>query len=168
MESDDEQMTDAARQSTEPRTPPHGRLRRISRVLLVPYVVLLALVVFSPAQDAARVTGFVWWAADLLASWGLPRRPAAVVLEFVANIALFIPLGILARLAFDRVRSWWVVGAGFLGSTFIELVQLSIPSRVATASDVVANTLGVAIGVAVAFAIADGTRSHDVSRRFSR
>ncbi|WP_022894025.1 VanZ family protein [Agromyces subbeticus] len=168
MESDDEQMTDAARPSTEPRSQPHDRLRRTARVLLVPYVVLLALIVFSPAQDAARVTGFVWWAADLLASWGVPRRPAAVVLEFVANIALFIPLGMLVRLAFDRVRSWWIVVAGFLASAFIELVQLAIPSRVATASDVIANTLGVAVGVAIVFAIAGGTRSHDVSRRCAR
>lgn len=150
MESNDERTSDAATGVIDPADPPRDRLHRIARILLVPYLVVVALIVFSPAQDAARVTGFVWWAADSLASFGVPRQPAAVALEFTANVVLFAPIGLLARLAFDRVPVWMIIAAGCLGSTVIELVQLAIPSRVATVSDVIANTLGVALGAAFA------------------
>lgn len=105
MESNDEPATHGASPGTELGASPRDRLRRAAQVLLVPYLVLVALIVFSPAQDAARVTGIVWWAADSLAVLGVPRRPAAVALEFAANILLFIPVGMLARLAIERARA---------------------------------------------------------------
>lgn len=150
-----------------PATPPAGRpagsrVRLIARVVLVPYLVFVALVVFLPAPDADRVTGLVWWTASLLAGWGLPLEPTAVVLEFVANIALFVPIGLLARLALPRVRAWVIVLAGCLASTTIELVQLAIPSRYSTVSDVIANTLGTLAGVGLVALVAS------VGRRRSR
>ena len=120
----------------------------VTRVLLVLYLVALGLVVFLPADDADRVTGLVAWAAEFVASLGAPREPAEIVLEFVANVALFVPFGVLVLLAFPRAR-WWVVLIGCLTSIGIELVQLAIPSRVSTVSDVVANTVGTALGVAL-------------------
>lgn len=120
--------------------------RQSARVLLAPYLVALALIVFLPARDAGRVTGIVGWAADLLVGWGVPREPAAVVLEFLANVALFVPFGLLLSVAVPSWSSWAISGLGFVVSIAIELVQLGIPSRFATVSDVVANTTGVAIG----------------------
>ncbi|WP_238476176.1 VanZ family protein [Agromyces mariniharenae] len=123
--------------------------RRVAgaRIVLVPYLVLLALVVLLPARQASRVTGIVGWIAEALATVGVPREPAAIVLEFLANVALFTPLGALLVLAFPGVRWWAVLLAGFLLSVGIELVQLTIPSRVSTLSDVVANTAGTAVGL---------------------
>ncbi|SFR72247.1 VanZ like family protein [Agromyces sp. CF514] len=134
-----------------------------ARVVLVPYLVFVALVVFLPADDASRVTGIVWWAAHALADLGLPLGETAVVLEFAANVALFVPIGLASRLAFPRVRPWAIVVAGCLGSTCIELVQLAIPSRVSTVSDVVANTLGALLGVALA--AVTSAAGHRVGRR---
>ncbi|MFF2371020.1 VanZ family protein [Agromyces sp. NPDC058110] len=124
-----------------------------ARIAFVPYLVFVALVVFLPADDAARVTGIVQWAAHVFAGWGLPLHETAVVLEFVANIALFVPFGLLARFAMPRIPAWTVVVAGCLTSTAIELVQLAIPSRVATVADVIANTLGAVLGVVLAAAV---------------
>ena len=72
-------------------------------------------------------------------------------IEFVANIALFVPLGFLLSLV---VRRPWV-GAllGLLLSVSVELVQLVIPDRQATIRDVLSNAIGAAIGALLAWAI---------------
>jgi VanZ family protein len=121
-------------------------LRAAARFLLAPYLAALALVVFLPARDAGRVTGLVGWVADLVATWGVPREPAAIVFEFLANVALFVPFGLLFAASIPRWSSWAIIGAGLVASVAIELVQLGIPSRVSTVSDVIANTAGTAIG----------------------
>ena len=63
---------------------------------------------------------------------------------------LFIPFGALVALAFPGTRWVAVLAAGCLVSVGIELTQLAIPSRVATVSDVVANTAGAGAGLLLA------------------
>lgn len=71
-------------------------------------------------------------------------------LEFLANIGLFVPLGMFLLLLFGT-RQWWLAGAASFGLTlFIETVQRDIPGRVSDPRDVVANTAGGLIGVALA------------------
>jgi len=62
----------------------------------------------------------------------------------VLNVVLFAPLGFLLRRRL--ASSWRVVGAGFLFSFGIEVVQYFIPGRESALSDVVANTAGAALG----------------------
>ncbi|WP_394550988.1 VanZ family protein [Agromyces sp. MMS24-JH15] len=122
----------------------------VARVALAPYLVALGFIVFLPAREAGRITGIVGVLADAVATVGVPREPAAIVFEFLANIALFVPLGLLLPLAWPRLGPITVIVAGCALSTGIELIQLAIPSRVSTISDVVANTAGTALGYLVA------------------
>ncbi len=70
-------------------------------------------------------------------------------LEFTANIGMFIPVGILVALLLPP-RQWWVaVLIGFSMTITIETAQLFIPGRVSDLRDIVANTAGTAIGVAI-------------------
>jgi len=48
--------------------------------------------------------------------------------------------------AAPRWSPWAITGTGAVMSVVIELVQLGIPSRVASVSDVIANTAGTALG----------------------
>ena len=75
-------------------------------------------------------------------------------LEFLANIALFMPFGLLVT-ALLRRGSWWAaVLMGFGFSLTAELTQLLVlPQRSGTVSDVVANTLGTMLGAAIAAAV---------------
>ncbi len=132
-------------------TAPLARRRQalVARVLLVPYLVALALIVWLPGQDAEAVTGIVATTARMLESWGIPFEIGYPVLEFTANIALFVPFGVLVTLAWPALPSWAVIVAGAATSVLIEIVQIALPTRFPTVSDVVANTLGAAIGVAV-------------------
>jgi glycopeptide antibiotics resistance protein len=72
------------------------------------------------------------------------------VTEFVANIALFVPFGILVSLLWHRRAAWTVIALGLATSGAIELAQLLfLPHRVSDVRDLVANTLGTALGVGI-------------------
>ena len=74
-------------------------------------------------------------------------------LEFLANIALFVPVGVFLLILFGA-RFWWLAGVGSFALTFaIESAQTQIPGRVSDERDLVANTLGGLIGVAVALVL---------------
>ncbi|CAN5499281.1 hypothetical protein BH09ACT12_BH09ACT12_33990 [soil metagenome] len=69
--------------------------------------------------------------------------------EFLANIALFVPVGLFLLLLFGT-RFWWIAGiAAFLLNSAIETAQRSIPGRVSDERDIVANTAGALIGIVV-------------------
>ena len=118
-----------------------ARLAVTARVLLPIYLLVVAFIVFSPADDSG--TGFLDRLGELLG------EPAYVALEFTANIAMFVPFGVLVRVAFARLPWWAVLLLGFATTVTIELVQTTLPSRYSTLSDVIANTLGTAAGLLV-------------------
>jgi VanZ family protein len=69
--------------------------------------------------------------------------------EYLANIGLFVPVGLFLLLLFGT-RFWWVALLAALTMTsFIETVQKVIPGRVSDERDIAANTMGAVIGVAV-------------------
>jgi glycopeptide antibiotics resistance protein len=80
-----------------------------------------------------------------------------LLIDILGNIVVFVPLG------FGLAGLWWggrglpqvilrVALSGFALSLFIELVQLSIPSRVTDVTDLILNTVGVILG-ALAFGL---------------
>jgi glycopeptide antibiotics resistance protein len=74
------------------------------------------------------------------------RHPLDVSQSFgvPANIALFVPLGLVLCL-----RTWSLrrtVAAGLALSVGIEIAQLFIPGRTTSFDDVLLNTVGVALG----------------------
>lgn len=71
--------------------------------------------------------------------------------EFVANIALFAPLGLLLTLL---LRSHWL-GAGLAVAVSVaaEVAQVVIPARQPSLRDILANAAGAAAGAAIAWLI---------------
>ncbi|MGX1793237.1 VanZ family protein [Microbacterium sp. NPDC055312] len=123
----------------------------LARVLLVPYTVALTLIVWLPATAASKVTGVVFRIARFVsAHTDVSLTTSYAVFEFLANIALFVPLGLLLVAAFPRANAWVVLLIGYSASATIELVQTLLPSRYPTLSDVIANTLGTMIGCLIA------------------
>ncbi len=71
--------------------------------------------------------------------------------EFVLNVLMIVPAAMLVSLVFPR-HPWanWVV-YGFVAASTVEMLQGALrPLRSAQYVDVVANTLGVLIGVLLA------------------
>ena len=140
-----------------PRTPAFAI---VARVLLIPYAIVLALIVWLPDSAASRVTGIVFRLARFVSEHaGVSLSTSYTVFEFGANIALFIPFGLLIAAAWPRTNAWWIILLGFSASAAIELVQTLLPSRYPTLSDVIANTLGAIIGCCVVRLFAPRPRS---------
>lgn len=114
--------------------------------LLVVYAMLVALVVLTPVSYAAIVHAIGAWLRDSLdldwfgTGW----------IEFVANIVMFVPLGLLLTLL--TRRHWLGMVLALALSAAAELAQIVVPSRQPSLRDVVANVLGAAVGAAIAWA----------------
>ena len=77
-------------------------------------------------------------------------------LEFLSNIAIFVPLGFLFVLLFGRRRWWLAIVVGILLTLLIEGTQEFLPTRVPDVRDLVANTTGAVIGALVALLVTRG------------
>ena len=73
-----------------------------------------------------------------------------MILNFIGNIAMFIPSGIVLPIVYRRLDHFRkVVGAGFLISFCIEILQLPFVGRSSDIDDLILNTSGVAIGYGI-------------------
>ena len=95
--------------------------------------------------------------------------------DFLANVLLFVPIGFfwLATLSMDRAGRPWrfvsiaVVLASCLASSFfIEFLQTWFPGRVPSRGDIVAQSLGALVGIALWLGI--GRSTVEWIRTFSR
>lgn len=125
----------------------HQALRRTALVLAFVYLLALSAIAFWPTpvdRDASgSITGVLAW----LHAHGVPGWVNYALVEFTANIALFVPVGLLGVILLGA-RNWWLaILAGCVTSGYIEFTQLVfLPARFATPQDVLANTLGAALG----------------------
>ncbi len=71
-------------------------------------------------------------------------------LEFLANIALFVPVGMFLLLLLGTKRWWLAIALCFAMTAFIEAAQGRIPGRVPDDRDLFANGVGAVVGVLVA------------------
>jgi glycopeptide antibiotics resistance protein len=128
---------------------------RAARAAAVLYAAALATVTLAPIRwrsDLARYRNN--WRPQLVPIWNLVvnlrdgDRVVATVAGAAGNVALFLPLGFLLPLLAPRLdRLWRAVGVGFALSSAIELSQVAFPGvRRADVNDVLANTLGTALG----------------------
>jgi len=116
------------------------------RIVFAVYLVAMGFLVWLPNPDAVQYTGIVAVVARWFEPLGLPFEPTYIVLEILANVVLFVPFGILALTAFRWMRVWSATLAGLATSCLIEGVQLFLPTRYSTVSDLIANTAGALIG----------------------
>lgn len=143
-------------------TAPAGR-RRVVAGLFVAYLAVVAFGVFGPAPDdqIQRAGGGARRVADEIGAaipGGRKAPPEAatsdrlfgnVSTEAAANVALFVPLGLLFPVLLRRWK-WWTVPAGVALSATIEGTQLVLLSwRSPSVTDVAWNSLGALIGFAL-------------------
>lgn len=135
-----------------PRT--SGARHTLAWLLAIGYGVFLAFIVFWPSPIDAPVAGLLDRAIAELHERGVPAFIDYDFIEFSANIALFIPVGIFFGLALPM--SWWagMLLFGPLLSVAIELIQGAVlAARYASVYDVIANSIGATIGVVFILAI---------------
>lgn len=132
----------------------------ISRGLLVWYLMTLIILVWFPElprlfigkisfEEFANRTFKLGRYAFNMRFFSLIRGNLSILRdkEFVGNIILFVPYGILLTIAFRKLR-WWAVGLIGLGTTMLIEVVQPLLGRSCDLDDVIANTFGTLIGCA--------------------
>ncbi|MCB5291198.1 VanZ family protein [Arthrobacter sp. SO3] len=124
---------------------------RTWRAALAGFLAVLALVGFWPSPVDQPVQGEIAGFLSLIHSLGVPGWIGYGFIEASANVALFVPLGVVATLAFPG-KAWWQIGAfGLLVSGLMELGQsLFLHSRFPSSLDLATNTVGCLLGLLVA------------------
>jgi glycopeptide antibiotics resistance protein len=146
----------------QPGARPGSPRRAATRALLATYAVGLGwwtVVISNPSQDGSRRANLVPFRE--IARSLTDHEPGYGLLNFWGNIVAFVPIGVLGILAIRRDRrrrrlTWLaVIVGGTAFSAVLEISQYGV-GRSADIDDVILNAIGVAIGVALAFAARRG------------
>lgn len=131
------------------------RRHPILSVVTLAYLAVVGVLTLAPMPNIGR-DSILWRLVDLFDRFAATRWLDYSSVEFLANVAMFVPLGIFLVLLFGR-RRWWLgilVGVGL--TLAIELVQQVLPTRVPDPRDLVANTIGASVGVLIALVMTAG------------
>ncbi|MEE6388423.1 MULTISPECIES: VanZ family protein [Microbacterium] len=131
--------------------PPPRRSTRVWALALgLPFLAGIAFLTLTPARVEQTMPSVVDVALGALHRIGWTGLDFTR-LEILANVVVFVPVGILAFLLLPR-RLWplsLLIGPAL--SVAIETAQaVALPHRAATAGDVLANSTGASVGVALA------------------
>lgn len=117
------------------------------------YLGFVGLVTLGPQPINASNSNWLWAALNFFSAHRSTQWLTYSRVEFIANIGMFVPVGVFLLLLFGR-RLWFIAVLGGAALTcVIEGAQLFIPGRVSDVRDLIANTLGAVIGVFVALVI---------------
>jgi VanZ family protein len=126
-------------------------------LLTLLYAGFVGLVTLTPGSDAPDYYTFATRVLARLQRYPeldpLTSRLSIERIEFLANIGLFVPLGMFVLLLVGT-RLWWVaLAGGIVLTSMIEAVQKEIPGRVSDPRDVAANTIGMFPGIFLAIVL---------------
>lgn len=117
------------------------------------YLVFVGWLTLTPQSQHYDEAAFVQRVLDALHRRGYAESIDFNRFEFLANIALFVPVGVFLLLLFGA-GGWWLAIATASAMTIgIESLQTQIPGRVPSDRDLFANGLGAVIGVGVALVL---------------
>jgi glycopeptide antibiotics resistance protein len=124
--------------------------RRILRLVTACYLVLVGWITLGPQPLDERGLSILRGILAVLAASDVTRWVTYDVVEFSANVAMFVPVGVLFLLLAGRRRWWLALGGGIAVSCAIEFAQLFLPGRFSDVRDILANSLGTLLGVLAA------------------
>ena len=127
-------------------------------VVTLAYLGFVGWITLSPELPLGDGTdGLVWTILGFLDSVPGTRWIDYADVEFVANMAMFAPIGMFFVLLFGRGRWWLAMLLAFALSCLIEVAQLLVfTSRVADVRDIFSNTSGAVLGAIVVLIITAG------------
>lgn len=126
-------------------------------LLSLAYLGFIGLVTLTPGSDQPDYQGLAGRILARLQRYPdldpLTSRLSIERIEFLANIGLFVPLGVFLLLLVGS-RLWFIaIAAGIVLTSMIESVQKTIPGRVSDPRDVAANSIGMFVGVGLALVL---------------
>jgi hypothetical protein len=123
----------------------------------VAYTALIGWVTLASADTGSLVRDSSTWIIRMLVR--LPLGINGAGWEFLLNVGMFLPLGVLLVLTFGA-RFFWVAMIAAVGLTLsIEGLQQFIPYRVADPRDLIANGIGGVLGTLIGVGLLAAHRS---------
>ncbi len=117
------------------------------------YLGLVAWITLGPQPlDSQQVA----WLNRIIAEFDRHQATAWLTysrVEFLANIAMFVPIGVFLVLLMGRKLWLPAIFVGIALTFTIEFLQLFLPTRVPDVRDLASNTAGAVLGVLVALVI---------------
>ena len=124
----------------------------LSFITLV-YLAIVGWLTLGPQPLDDGASGLLFWALDVAESIPALSWIGYYEVEFTANVFMFVPIGLFLVLLFGRRKWWLAIAIGVALTVTIETVQLFLPERVSDVRDIIANSVGTVIGVAVALLV---------------
>ena len=116
-------------------------------VVTLTYLAFVGWVTLTPGTDAPTQSDLVMRVLARLQGYERLSWLTFDRAEYLANVALFVPVGLFLLLLFGT-RFWWLaVAAALMMTSLIETAQRAIPGRVSDDRDIAANTMGAVVGV---------------------
>lgn len=137
---------------TDTPAPPRSRFRlAFGLAVLFAYTLFILSVTLSPTQLDVNYQNAVVRLLAALHRNGVPEWFGYGEVEFLANIAMFVPFGFLVAILLPQKLSALTILVGPAFSAFVENFQREFLSeRVASLYDVYANSAGAIIGLLLA------------------
>lgn len=85
--------------------------------------------------------------------------------EFILNIAVFVPVGVLACMVFAKQKLIKAVFVGFCLSSVIELSQLVLKCGYTSGVDIIHNTLGTLVGALLSLLVISVAKKIKMSKK---
>ncbi|MBG6107757.1 VanZ family protein [Frigoribacterium sp. CG_9.8] len=122
-------------------------------LVTVGYLTAVGWITLGP-QPINTGTGYwLWRALRFFSNYESTRWLTYDRVEFLSNVAMFLPIGVFFVLLFGR-RLWFIsIISGVLLTCAIELAQRFMPGRVSDVRDIVANSVGTVAGVLIALVL---------------
>lgn len=117
------------------------------------YLAVVAWITLGPQPLDAQGSAYLYRIVDELAQHRLTAWVTYSRVEFLANVAMFVPIGVFFLLLLGRGLWPAAIVVGVALTFFIEFVQLFLPTRVPDVRDIVANSAGATLGVIAALVI---------------
>jgi glycopeptide antibiotics resistance protein len=117
------------------------------------YLGLVGWLTLGPQPLDDEPNGVLFKLLEVLGRYGATDWITYNGLEFSANIAMFVPVGLFFLLLLGR--SYWFVAilAGVVLTFAIETAQIFLPARVSDPRDLASNSIGALIGVIIALIV---------------
>lgn len=113
------------------------------------YLAVVGWLTLTPGSGREQ-EGWLWELALFFDRHAATEWITFNLLEFVANVLMFVPFGLFFVLLLGRRRWWLAILLGVALTCGIEFAQQYIPNRVADPRDLGSNSLGAAIGTGLA------------------
>jgi glycopeptide antibiotics resistance protein len=144
---------------TQPIALPSPKIRKHPALIVatVLYSALIGWITLSSTETGSAVRESSTWIIRMLER--LPLGISGERWEFLLNVGMFVPLGLLLTLVFGA-RFFWVAALAAIAYTLsIEGLQQFIPYRVPDPRDLVANGLGGVAGTLLGVALLAARRA---------